>query len=946
MEFAAPIAAIAASVAARNQPEILREFERISEEVAGPNKNEKLIDDKLQLGEKMLLEDKKEVQPVEDRIQPQEKMMEENLNQPNNPEKTEDPTHEEAAPVFGKDFTAEHAARILNPRKRVKPMIQNIGHKANIDKSDIAKPMPEIDYDPDDLAEIPEKYRADFIKRSAERGYNYIRKIERILKKYPRADLLPNRFVHLRRLLDGTHDVYARKLARNDPKSLIFSLINDRAASANQHYTDQKKSAAEEEEKREAERDQMDHIADMMGQSYKDQVNLLLSYRKKGVPVDMKRSLAQDYFFLPETCTGQAIALLVIDQTSEVVASAKTLKYNVPSIQTVQELALRMGYRNVEEFSKDVESGMMMKAMRAVRKITLGDNQSDELPEELTEYLTAVDTEKARDDEEFQELYNVEYADHGKPTERIYGNQDEEVDEIKKALGESTTKLKLAPFRYGARYTYKILYYAYMNKYYFKLPFGRTIPNLSWLYIFSYLIDPNNMLRLRLNVEESAIRLGSLTLLEKFNFYNSTGDQGLRTMFQSMLKDKSDKTKLSNVVISALTSTIQMEQKKKKMKEIDDELSDLKRSIISLTKQAQNILKSNNLDTNSEYKQRCQKLLNLSRICLKDNNPDAILQSFLSSLGLECVANRPKMQEITDMLSFVSFSMAREMVSKAHLWASGNQEAGAWYVYAMKRHYSGASDRFSLILKVLRSSRFEGIAKLLFRDENKLSAVKATINRVETMILESTTSTQRQAELIELMRISDGTKEIDNDWLQMNSNFIVMERQSLFKALDLALKNEKLKQKDIGNLLGKRTSLQDEMPLIGPRQEDANQIPHLHESDRPTETNVRMLALARVRRGQDGLVKTFDNILESTDGLGKLKFQDTILEEGLAYLSRVVPGHYGEWASNLLRAMDGQDDWIREVNDMVIQLGEKKLRKMTEAVVSVIKLAIKYYNLN
>lgn len=58
------------------------------------------------------------------------------------------------------------------------------------------------------------------------------------------------------------------------------------------------------------------------------------------------------------------------------------------------------------------------------------------------------------------------------------------------------TPHSIIPFRFNLTFIYKMFFYFYLNFYNGAPPFGRTIPDLKWMYIVIYIFDPKNFLGL------------------------------------------------------------------------------------------------------------------------------------------------------------------------------------------------------------------------------------------------------------------------------------------------------------------------------------------------------------------------------------------------------------------------------------------------------------------
>lgn len=681
--------------------------------------------------------------------------------------------------IFGKKFMANDAVRASYPNIEQIKEPKHIGHQANIDQNDKGQAIEEIDYTGLDTPVLEQK-------KGQAANLQYILNVGAIRTEYPYAKLAPNQEVPIADIMKGNRNLYVKPIAELDPSKILNDFINNANKKANEERTKNKQTSEQATDMRKEVDDYSRMIAGSFASDYKSILDIALTVGNKRVPVGDKRSLAEKYFFLPKNCTGIAMSLITISHVDNHRRIPGQQYHNVPSVKVIEEVAKKLGYDTIKSFVDDVEQGKLQKALRMIKKIVLGTSQKTTPVGDLLEHIGAVDTELAKRDSKFNKMKYIDFEDQDIPIMREDGDSAI-VDDLQHIISSSKTKLKLMPFVHGVKYTYNVLYYAYLNKYNFILPFGLTIPESTWVYIFCHLIDPNNMLKLRMSPNDYVFKIGGIGLLEKFGMYKETSDDLIRTLFKPVLTEKGNKHKLKNVFSAAISGITQAQFGVKKLMELDDKIGTIEKRIASCMVDINGIIATNGMGDDIEYTQRIYILKSLVESCLdKETDLSKLLQIFFRSKNLQYVVDRPTMNQLLEAFSFSAFSMASTMLKYATLWRNGDSVGGAWFVNALLKHEQKSAGHFSLILQMLSEDAFSGIVTGLFNTISDMETVKKSIKRAKHLIRDEE-DMDKQRELYELLGHDFlTTNKADMQWSELMSRSIAEEHKTLSSALNIA----------------------------------------------------------------------------------------------------------------------------------------------------------------
>lgn len=635
-----------------------------------------------------------------------------------------------------------------------------IAHTAVIDPRDKKYPLIGVDISSVDYYKLPEDTREDAAICGRNENDIFMNVQSKILTEYPNAAIIPGKDIPMATIVKSVKKNMTPDTGKYGMENLAMEymkkLVKENEESNTKHKEYEIKLNAELGNRKTS----METVAKHLS------LDRLVLFRLSMLLADKKNTLkecrdsASELFYLPAKTTAKAITMLVASHVLMMAGEDQKVRYNVPPVDAVKKLAFELGYNNLSDMENDIENGSMLKAMKAMKKINLSDNKDIKIPHELDKLHEAIDTKKARkakdriikeandetdpdkkkEKDKLKEDMDMIDFDPGVDADEAFSDENVEMtkaDQLDLAIiiNSSEKNLKVMPFVYSNVYCYKVLYYFYLNKYGFTLPFGKTIPNSSWLIIFSYIIDSQNILELRLDLTKYCLKLGGIGLVEKSEFFNMTTDRKLRNLFRPAITRGDDATNFKFAATACLTLIVKLKSKRIKMAELCDLRIALKEKLNAIMEQTNQLLKTNELENDLRYKLKMSTLQKLVNSALKDDKQDKhFISSMLSDRGVVYDSKRPRMKDLNDLLSFEAFKMASEMLSNYHLYKDDNLNGKAWFVFAILKHYDNNAGYFSVIYGLYGKAVFEGTLAVLFGSSETADKVHLYIKKAMTLV--------------------------------------------------------------------------------------------------------------------------------------------------------------------------------------------------------------------
>lgn len=607
------------------------------------------------------------------------------------------------------------------------------GRGAHMDAADANIPFEDIDFvlDPNDTSSNTDK----IAKAKAGRDVNlmYQAAAHNVRQTYPFANVLPSSQVPMKGPFIEAKKVQATQGTKFTTEALTTRMMIEKHADAQAKAKKREAHMKKGDPQRIA--DFADSIAGLINDDQAKVLQIAAAIMRTVGNLEKKRKMLGNVFYCPKNMTQMAISSLLADyslRTRGLIATDAP-SFGLPPVRLVREVASRLGYSSIDLFEADVEAAIQVDAMKSFKKMAGGRDAGDHLPHEILDFVAKSQTRAAASDKELFETdplkikKTIEYGDALDAQEAVDGyDEDEEVkmfSRIHKARGQ---KLQLMPFKYGNKFTYKVLYYLYLNHCNYILPFGRTIPNAPWLYLLSYVIDKGNSLRLRMDTNDYLLKLGGIGLLEASNLYNQEIHSTMKKLFGRTTGTGSNMASMKNLATMVLMGFIKVTQKRRRRAELYDSLSAEKAFISKTREEVTSEIDSKGLKNDLLYIREMgdfNKMVDL--VLQRQINITELSTMMYSHYGITHNQNRWTAKDIRDVISYPSFLMADTMVRYAKAWDRGEADAKAWYMHGSLLTSQGGGGYFGVIVDALEHDGIYGTAMLmLFRTEERRNLVQ------------------------------------------------------------------------------------------------------------------------------------------------------------------------------------------------------------------------------
>lgn len=615
-----------------------------------------------------------------------------------------------------------------------------------------------VDFKSEDLNNIDPDNMQSFMDQGVNLNKRFIDIYSNLKTLYPYANIKPGKDVPIavvtKQVKDNMTPLFGKYTSENSIKTFMQERTNELKDGKNATYhtnltaqLTKRKSAIQE-------------VARDIREDERTLLRLSLMYATNKRSLKEYRDNASELFYLPTTVTAKAISMLITSHVLTMSTTEQAIRYGVPTRGMIKNLATELGYKDIGDLENDIENGSMMKAMRVMKKINLNDNKEVKIPHEFDGLNETIDNLKVKCKKEAitkaaaaeKNLERKAQLDAQKAdfdlidcdgeieNNSVFNEENTELTkadrlDLAKIICGSETNLKVMPFVYSNIYSYKVLYYFYLNQHGSTLPFGKTIPNSTWLIIFSYMIDSQNALRLRFNLAEYCLKLGGVGLVEKSEFYTMASSRKLRNFFKPTINSGSDVTNFKFAATACLTAIAKLQSKRIKMAELCDLRAALKQKLSIAMKQTTHIIDINNLIDDLQYKEKIGKLQTLVKDGLEDTtHNDSFISSMLSDYGVSYKPNRTRMSDLNELLSFGAFKMASEMIVNYQLYKSEKLEGKAWFVFALFKHGDDGAGYFSVIYGMYSEEDLAGTLAVLFGSSKMAENVHHYIKKAEALI--------------------------------------------------------------------------------------------------------------------------------------------------------------------------------------------------------------------
>lgn len=458
--------------------------------------------------------------------------------------------------------------------------------------------------------------------------------------------------------------------------------------------------------------------------------DFMTNYIEKRQNVSEKRDIMGSHYYLPKNCTGKSVQAMLSSAESEV----DSLRYGCPLIGQIEALSLSQGFKYLEDFEQDIRNGELAKNAKDVKKAMaseeFGADSGTSHSFSSNNYLELMENDLARkkylSTEDYGDIYEIE--------EGIEGVGDEQVQERELRLLSNFEKHSKAlfiytPFKYSVRYTYKLLYYHYMNAENLILPFGRTCPDSTWLMIFSLYLDPQNILGTRLGAGEYALRLGGVGLLEKTIFSKQSDIVEFKKIYQPIMNKSIGKNYSNDIVSTCLVNMIRINRMKTKLSEIKDEIHEVYAKTSDDFQNIKDNYKRGGFNQ-KEISLKFNVLENLLDKILSLETRNISKKEMMNMISIPYDSKRIRLKSVLIPISFQIVSFAAEIDSIVKKAKNNMFDCDQWFIQMIEDAIVNRRGVMALFLDIYKDENYSGVMKYLFKGEKNASTCIAFVSNI------------------------------------------------------------------------------------------------------------------------------------------------------------------------------------------------------------------------
>jgi hypothetical protein len=602
------------------------------------------------------------------------------------------------------------------------------GHQAAIDEIDANEPFDGVDFWAKNTPSEFEKYY------NVETNADYLALREKILKRFPYSNFKPSKDVPMYLIIRRIDRVYAGASPSLRAKALIKNMFSclRKHHRMSQMRLDQARGG---EYRREIDENLKEVSKSMVpGQAALYEIAKLVS--QKSMDANTLRSHFESLYFAPKNITMKAMNAVIVSEIDFIAAasgSKKSKRYNLPPRKIVDELALKLGFADIEEMQEQIGRSSLLSTIRAFRDPHQSEDAASSI-HDFDEYMRRTQNPKARDfvsklKKKTKSKENL--TDFNDKDDIVYENEfverqmQFETDELRDVLNADPTKVKVTPFAYGAEFAYKMLYYYYLNEYSYILPFGQTIPDLPWLLTFSYITDSTNTLGLRLDYDRYLLKVGGVPLVEKSAVYTEDVDARLKKMFRSSLSNSPGSSgSMKQLVTASIVSAVKISNLKYVQSNSVDQIGRLKADVSTQLRSLEYTLKNSELTEDPCYQDRLSalRLLKIDAFAGDLKGIHKFTKNVIRDLGGEYEDPGNKAAELRAMFSERMYAAAEMMAGYASSWDAGDSSK-TWFVRSIQSMSASGSD-FGMIYNMFKKDSYARTLQVLFRTKEKYASTE------------------------------------------------------------------------------------------------------------------------------------------------------------------------------------------------------------------------------
>lgn len=649
--------------------------------------------------------------------------------------------------------------------------LQDFGHEALIgSESEGNKPFSEFDFDRGRGA-----YQNNH-KAGMDLNVKFQTQKTRLLGELPFAKIKPKKHVPSRKVYDGIQKLQRQKtMMFSADKTLTNTLL--KKLKKNKKAKKQKVLSKEDDDFLQSRGRRMRYVASTISNHTSELYSLLLVMRENSDKVDDVRVSFNAIFYGGSTITGVSMGSVASSEMNFIRnPDPKKPRHNLPPTSLIEKLAAELGFSGVDELEREARKGAQLKTFK---EIQYGNRVKSNRSGDLTDVYERLETKRAKklleyfEEGEEEELLSVgSFEDIS-----VDDSEDEnfiraEAEKLQDVLDQDDGRFKSTPFLYGKVYTYKLLYYAYLNYFGYILPFGKTLPSLGWMLVFSYYIDPENSLGLRLNMTNFVLKVGGLPLLEKTSLIGDSELESLRLLYKPTLTSEGSGT-ARRALTSTLLNTIRTRNIHLKQCELIDSMNSLKEDLSECMTRYHSILEHSDLAKEPLYTLDADSLQDNVNLALSDNSTvyHDIMRKLLVKHDVEYISDIPDPSLYYQNFVPLMVDTAALVVKYAKMWKAEKPLGRQWFIFNLM-HDCGDIEKssFARFRLMCKTSGYTDSVKILIAPSEAIDEIRDCFDKAEKLVNEKTV-----AELKSILASSNFKADV------VRKEWVVLEARSILK---------------------------------------------------------------------------------------------------------------------------------------------------------------------
>lgn len=420
--------------------------------------------------------------------------------------------------------------------------------------------------------------------------------------------------------------------------------------------------------------EKIEKAAEKTALDFKELIDMRIYMNNKSLTHEEKVAKFRKLYFAPKSITQVAISCVISSQ-SLTQENKCQYSFNLPAATTVETLAKSLGFDSIDELEEAVEKGLKMSDNLFLKKNQTSQNSLENADVEPTS------DEKARIAYQKMKELGLEFAIESS----VNSSDKHHLDEINAIIKNETTGFVFMPFKYNMTVTYSLYFRLYCLLEGYQLPFGRTMPNRTWLYIFSLIIDPFDTLSIKHSRDRFAFMQGGISIIENHEAGKKVSNiESYKELFQPILTPGHDLGNFKTVFCSVFLGIVKLQNKNIQLINILTEFQNCMRCISNHNKELINMVVPRKLENEPAIKIMVEKSTRLtaSALSITDKNFDP-MDEMCRMLELPVAKSRVSLKQLLSpaRIEFLHFcAVANSMYHRSFTDSSAN----FWFLKCME----------------------------------------------------------------------------------------------------------------------------------------------------------------------------------------------------------------------------------------------------------------------